>query len=395
MRYASRIEALSDKSLLNAFEVIETPDMISFSAGFPSPETYPLEAIRESFDHVMEESGKEALSYGSTSGYIRLREIIGNRLAEKFDLHYNLEEIIITSGSQQGLDMCGMMFINKGDVVLFENPSYLGAVNALRAHEATLAAVEIDDQGISMESLKAAVEMYGDRIRMIYVNPDHQNPTGRSWSLERRKEFMSFIRDYDIPVVEDGAYAELSFGEELETPLAALDERGQVLYLGTFSKTFCPGLRVAWVCAPRAIMEKILILKNAADLSTSSIAQRQMAYYLDHYSLDDHIRGITAIYLERKDVMIQMLREHFPDSISYTNPKGGLFIWVSLPEGKDSRELLIRAQKRKVSFIPGTSFYPAADRHRELRLNFSNMDPDKIREGMKILGEITAEYLRE
>ncbi len=394
MRYASRMEALSDPSLLRAFEGSVT-DTISFSAGFPSAETYPLKAIQESFNRVMEESGKEALSYGSTSGFAPLRELIGQRLSRRLGLHYRLEEIIITSGSQQGLDMCGMMFINKGDVVLFENPSYLGAVHALRAHEATLAAVELDEEGISMESLEEAVERYGDRIRMIYVNPDHQNPTGRSWSLSRRKAFMEFIRRYDIPVVEDGAYGELSFEGDPCPPLAALDREGQVLYLGTFSKTFCPGLRVAWLCAPATIMEKVLLLKNAADLSTSSIAQRQMAYYLAHYSLDAHIEGIVRLYRERRDVMLRMLEEHFPASVRWTRPGGGLFIWVSLPEGKDARELLLRAQAEKVSFIPGTSFYPAADRHRELRLNFSNMDPEKIREGMTVLGRLTREYLGE
>lgn len=395
MRYATRIDCLADKSLLNAFEFVETEDMITFSAGFPSADTYPLEAIKESFVRVMETVGKEALSYGSTSGYSRLREIIRERLKRKFDVAYSLEEIIITSGSQQGLDMSGMLFVNKGDVVLFENPSYLGAVNSLRAHEAMLVAVEIDEEGISLKKLKTALDHYGDRIKMIYVNPDFQNPTGRSWSVQRRIDFMELMSQYDIPVLEDAAYAELSFGNTLEKPLAFYDKKGQVIYLGTFSKTFCPGLRVAWLCAPKHIMENYLLLKNAADLSSSAIAQRQMAYYLDHYSLDTHIEGIVKIYMERKNVMIEMLREYFPTTVSFTNPGGGLFVWVTLPEGKDTRELLRRALARKVSFIPGNSFYPAGDRLTEMRLNFSNMEPDKIREGMKILGEITTEYLSE
>lgn len=395
MKYASRIDCLEDKSMLNAFEIVETEDMISFSAGFPSAETYPLEAISESFLKVIETSGREALSYCSTSGFIRLREIIGERLEEKFGVQYNLEEIIITSGSQQGLDMSGMLFVNKGDVVLFENPSYLGAVNSLRAHEANLVAIEIDEDGICLEKLTQALEKYGERVKMIYVNPDFQNPTGRSWSGKRRIEFMELMGNYDIPVLEDAAYAELSFEKKLERPLAYYDKNHQVIYLGTFSKTFCPGLRVAWLCAPKNIMEKYLLLKNAADLSSSAIAQRQMAYYLDHYSLDDHIAWITGIYEERKDLMIQLIQDKFPKTVTCTNPKGGLFIWLELPADKDGRELLRRSLPEKISFIPGTSFYPGGNKNNEIRLNFSNMTPDKITKGMTLLGEITTRYLSE
>jgi DNA-binding transcriptional MocR family regulator len=395
MRYASRIDCLADKSLLNAFEIAETDEVISFSAGFPSSETYPLEAIKDSFNKVIEESGKEALSYCSTSGYIRLRETIESRLSNKFGLKYSLDEIIITSGSQQGLDMSGMLFVNKGDVVLFENPSYLGAVNSLRAHEAKLIAIDIDSDGICMDSLKKALDKYGEEIKMIYVNPDFQNPTGRSWSHDRRQEFMETMGKYDIPILEDAAYAELSFERKIEKPLAYYDKHEQVIYLGTFSKTFCPGLRVAWLCAPKNIMEKYLLLKNAADLSSSAIAQRQMAYYLDHYSLDSHIEWITGIYKQRRDLMAKIIDEKFPKTVGYKNPGGGLFIWLELPEGKDGRELLKRALKEKVSFIPGTSFYPAGDRHNEIRLNFSNMKPEKIIEGMSRLAEITKEYLKE
>ena len=395
MKYASRIDSLSDKSLLNAFEIFEAPGTISFSAGFPSSETYPIDEIKEAFNKVMEKEGKEALSYGSTSGYKRLREIISGRLKEKFGISYSLDEIIITSGSQQGLDMSGMLFINKGDIVIFENPSYLGAVNSLRAHEANLVSVGIDQEGINLNELKIALDKYKDKIRMVYVNPDFQNPTGRSWSYNRRKAFMDVMSNYDIPVLEDAAYSELSFEKELLKPLASFDKRGQVIYLGTFSKTFCPGLRVAWLCAPKNIMEKYLLLKNAADLSTSSVAQRQMAYYLDNYSLDQHIEKITLIYKERKDVMVRCLEEYFPKAIRYSNPMGGLFVWVSLPDGKDAGELLGRALENKVSFIPGKAFYPKGDRNEELRLNFSNSAPEEIIKGMRVLGEITHKYINE
>ena len=291
--------------------------------------------------------------------------------------------------------MSSMLFINKGDVVLFETPSYLGAVNALKAYEAELVALPTDREGLIIDSLKDALDQYGERVKLIYVIPDFQNPTGRSWSTERRKEFVTFISNYEIPVIEDAAYAELSFEDKLEKSLSYYDKKGQIVYVGTFSKTFCPGLRVAWLCAKESLMEKYLILKNAADLSSSAVAQRQMAYYLEHYNLDAHIKKIAALYKERRNVMMEILYREFPKEVHYVIPKGGLFIWLELPENKDSRELLKRALAEKVAFIPGGSFYPSGVKNSELRLNFSNMKKEEIIKGMTILGRLTKEYLSE
>lgn len=395
MKFASRMECLQDKALLNAMELTETKDMISFSAGFPSPETYPIGDIKESFIQVLDREGKEALSYCSTSGYGKLREIIAERMHDKFQISYRTEEVIITSGSQQALDMSSMLFINRGDVVLFETPSYLGAVSALKAYEAELVALPTDKEGLIMEPLKQALDQYGDRVKLIYVIPDFQNPTGRSWSTQRREEFIDLISSYDIPVIEDAAYSELSFEEQLEKPLSYYDKKGQVVYVGTFSKTFCPGLRVAWLCARESLMEKYLILKNAADLSSSAIAQRQMANYLQHNNLDAHIKWITGLYKERRDLMMEVIDREFPKEAHYVVPRGGLFIWLELPENKDSRELLRRAMAEKVAFIPGGSFYPSGVKNNELRLNFSNMSKEQIITGMSILGRLTGEYLAE
>lgn len=395
MKFASRLEFLQDKELLNAMELTETDDMISFSAGFPSPETYPVEDIKDAFVKVLETEGKAALSYCSTSGYGELRELIAKRMKDKFDLRFQKDEVIITSGSQQALDMSGMLFINKGDVVLFETPSYLGAVNALKAYEAELVAVPTDRNGIEIHALKQALERYGDRVKLIYVIPDFQNPTGRSWSTKRRQDFMEFISEYDIPVLEDAAYSELSFEEQIEKPLSYYDQNGQVVYIGTFSKTFCPGLRVAWLCAHKDIMEKYLVLKNAADLSSSAIAQIQMAYYLKHNDLDAHIKKISNLYKKRRDLMMEIIDREFPKEVHYVVPKGGLFVWLELPENKDSRELLRRAMAEKVAFIPGGSFYPSSAKNNELRLNFSNMTHEEIIKGMTILGRLTKEYLQE
>jgi len=396
MQYANRMKFLEDKSLLNAMEqIVETDDMISFSGGFPSSETYPVEEIRASFIKTLELDGKSALSYSPSSGFGPLRKIIAERMFQKFGVNYGFDEIMITNGSQQGLGMSAMLFVNKDDIVIFEVPSYLGAVNALRAHEANLVSVETDEDGIKIEELRKTLDKYGKKVKMIYVNPDYQNPTGRSWSVARREAFMELVSKYDIPVLEDAAYSELAFEEELRKPLSFFDQKGQVIYIGTFSKNFCPGLRVAWLCARKEIMEKILVLKNAADLSSSAICQMQMAHYLTDFNLDRHIDKIITLYKHRRDVMLDAIQKTFPEKVKYTVPKGGLFIWVTLPENKDARVLLSRAAERKVAFVPGGAFYPSGAKNNEFRLNFSNMEDEKIIRGISILGELLREYLSE
>ena len=395
MKYAKRLSHLEDKSLLNAFQLVENKNMISFSAGFPSSETYPIEPIRESMDRVLKTQGQEALSYCSTSGYMGLRTIMQDRMAKKFGLHYHVDEIIITSGSQQALDMSGMLFINEGDIVIFEAPSYLGAVNALRAYEAELVSVPTDREGMIISELQRVMNQYGERVRMVYVNPDFQNPTGRSWSEQRRKDFMHVMKDYDVPVLEDAAYSEICFEGELPKPLAAFDQRGQVIYTGTFSKIFCPGLRVAWLCARQEIMEKYLVLKNAADLSSSTIAQLQMADYMSHNNIDEHIQMISNLYRRRRDAMAKAIDTFFPKEAHFEMPKGGLFIWIELPKDKDATELLRRAGKQNVSFITGAAFYPSAKQNNEFRLNFSNMSEEDTQKGISILGKLITDYLGE
>ena len=395
MRFANRIAVLEDKELLGLMQLAERPDIISFSGGFPSPETYPIDEIKDSFVKVLEEAGKEALSYSSASGYAPLREAIANRMNKNYGLRIDKSEMIITSGSQQALDMSGMLFIDKGDVILFETPSYLGALNALKAYEAELVSVPTDKDGIEIGALKEAIDKYGDRIKLIYVIPDYQNPTSRSWSSQRRKEFVEFISNYDIAVLEDAAYAELSFSDHLNEPLITYDKRGQIVYCGTFSKTFCPGLRVAWIYATKDILDKFLVLKTSVDLSSSAIAQRQMVYYMDHYDYDGHIKKITSLYRSRRDLMMKLAKEHFPKEVTYDYPTGGLFLWASLPEGKDSRELLALALEENVAFVPGASFYPKNAKINEMRINFSNMSEEKMIKGIAILGKIMTKYINK
>ena len=395
MEFADRILRLEDRSLLEIMEIPTSDQIISFAGGFPSPETYPLKEIEATFLGAIEEAGPKVFAYASTSGLPSLRQQILKRMEDKLGVRYEMDEIIVTSGSQQGVDMSGMLFVNKDDVILFETPSYLGAVNALRAYEAELVGVPMDQEGIEIQALKDCLEKYGDRVKLIYVIPDFQNPTGRSWSTKRRKAFMQEMSNYDIPIVEDGAYSELSFEKEPQQPLCAYDTNGQVVYVGTFSKSFCPGLRVAWLCARKELMEKYLVLKSASDLASSTIAQYQMSYYLKHFDMDGHVKEISLIYKHRRNVMADAIEQHFPEEVKYVLPKGGLFIWAELPEGKDTRELLKRAIAKNVTFVPGSSFYPGDRKYHQLRLNFSNMNDVETEKGIKILGALIKEYLAE
>lgn len=395
MKFADRILRLEDRSLLEIMEIPTGDEIISFSGGFPSPETYPMEEIEAAFLGSIKEVGPKVFAYASTSGLPSLRQHISKRMEDKLGVHYEMDEIIITSGSQQGVDMSGMLFVNKDDVILFETPSYLGAVSALRAYEAELVGVPMDQDGIEIQALKECLKKYGDRVKMIYVIPDFQNPTGRSWSTARRKAFMEEMSHHDIPVVEDGAYSELSFEKEPQQPLCAYDTKGQVVYVGTFSKSFCPGLRVAWLCARKKLMEKYLVLKSASDLASSTIAQYQMSYYMEHFDLDSHVEGISLIYKHRRNVMADAIEQYFPEEVKYVLPKGGLFIWAELPEGKDTRELLKRAIANNVTFVPGSSFYPGDRKYHQMRLNFSNMNDSETEKGIQILGRLIKDFLAE
>ncbi|MEG1583519.1 MAG: PLP-dependent aminotransferase family protein [Anaerovorax sp.] len=341
----------------------------------------------------MQRDAKAALSYSNTIGYDPLRIQIAERMKKNTGLDFEKEQVLLTSGSQQGLDLSGLLFIDKGDIVLFETPSYLGALNVLKVYEAQLVAVPTDEEGIITEALEEALKKYGERVKLVYVNPDYQNPTGRSWSHERRGEFIKLVSAYNIAVIEDGAYAELSFGEKRRLPLITYDQVGQVIYLGTFSKTFCPGLRIGWILANRTLIQQYLALKTNVDLSAASILQRQVSYYLESKDLDKHIGEITSLYKHRRDVMVKAIKTQFPLQVKSNVPEGGLFIWVELPHGSDTRELLKACIQENVAFVPGAAFYPHGDRNNEMRLNFSNVPDEDIERGITILGGAIKKYL--
>jgi 2-aminoadipate transaminase len=386
---------LLDKDLLGLMELAARPDIISFAGGFPSVDVFPTKEMALVTELIMKESGNEALQYASTTGFLPLREKISERMNRLHTLSSTFDDIIITSGSQQTLDMLSMIFLDEGDIVLCESPTYLGAMNAFKAYTSHFIEVPTEEDGMDMEALRNILAFKGDKIKLIYVIPDFQNPTGTAWSIEKRKEFMAIMQDYQIPVIEDGAYYDLAYEETNRPSLVSMDTKEQVIYVGSFSKIFCPGLRVAWVYGPKNVIEAITVIKPNIDLSSSSISQRLVNKYMEMYDLEAHIKAACQVYKSRRDTMLSIIESDFPKSIQYTKPQGGFFTWIELPNNKNARELLELALEEGVAFVPGESFYPNSQVENVLRINFSNMSEDVIEVGAKKLAKIVTKFIDE
>jgi 2-aminoadipate transaminase len=380
--FAKRIENMKASEIREILKITEKPEIISFAGGLPAPELFPIEEMKDVAARVLDEDGRHALQYSTTEGYTPLREKIAARMNNKFNTSVSCENILITSGSQQGLDFIGKLFLDEGDVILCERPTYLGAISAFKAYQPNFVEVASDNEGMLIDDLKKALDTYKN-VKMIYIVSNFQNPTGITWSYERRMQFMEVVNKYEVPVIEDNPYGELRFEGTQIPSIKSMDKKGLVMYLGTFSKIFCPGLRIAWVAADNNIIQKLVTIKQAGDLQSSTISQREIDKYLEIYDIDKNIEKICAVYKSRRDTMIKTIQKEFPASIKYTYPEGGLFNWVELPEHINARQLLDECLKVNVAFVPGGSFYANSPKENTFRLNYSNMPEDRIAEGIK------------
>ncbi len=387
VKFAKRIDNMKGSEIREAIKLTLKPGMISFAGGLPAPEMFPVAEMKDAANHVLEEAGAVAMQYATTEGYDPLREKIAARMKEKHDIHTVSEQILITNGSQQGLDFSGKLFLDEGDVVLFESPSYMGAFNAFKAYQPRFMEVPTDEEGMIPDALEKILQTT-ERVKMIYVIPDFQNPTGRTWSLERRKAFMEIINRYNIPVIEDNPYGELRYEGEAVPSLKSMDEKGLVIFLGSFSKILAPGYRIGWICAAPEILQKYIFIKQGADLQPSTVSQMEISRFMELYDLDAHVERIRKLYGSRRNLMLDTMKETFPAQVKYTNPKGGLFTWVELPENMDAKEVLMKCVEKNVAYIPGGAFYPEGGKENTFRLNFSNMPEDKIVEGIRRIGEV-------
>ena len=332
VQFASRMDLLHGSEIRELLKLTAQPDIISFAGGLPAAELFPVEEMMAASKAVLEEHGREALQYSTTEGFPRLREQIAERMLAKNNIHTDPDHILVTSGSQQGLDFSARVFLNPGDVVLLESPSYLGAVNAFKACEPRFIEVPTDDGGMMMDELEKILATT-ERVKMIYVIPDFQNPTGRTWDLDRRHRFMEIINKYEIPVVEDNPYGELRFEGEYMPALKSLDTKGLVIYLGTFSKILAPGYRLGWVCADDAILSKFNFMEQAASLQASTIGQMEVAKWIDMFDLDGHVTKIRECYRKRRTVMLDTLEREL-----HVHPSRRRPVRVGRPAGVHGRE---------------------------------------------------------
>ncbi|HET6598167.1 MAG TPA: PLP-dependent aminotransferase family protein [Anaerolineales bacterium] len=401
-RYAHRIQRMESSVIRELLKLTEQPDIISFAGGLPAPDVFPVEQFREACNYVMDNFGPQALQYSTTEGYRPLREMIARHTA-RYNIEITADNILITSGSQQALDFIGRLFLNRGDYIVVESPTYVGALQAWNAYGAQYIPVRADKDGMIVDELEAALRI---GPKFIYVLPNFQNPSGSTLSLERRHQLIELADRYGVPIVEDDPYGQLRY-EGVHIPsIVSLDSEyrglnggghysGNVIYISTFSKLLAPGLRLAWVIAPPEVIRKLVMTKQAADLHTSSFNQYVAYEVAKGGFLDEHVKLIRAVYKERRDVMFEMMEEMFPQGVTWTKPKGGMFLWVTLPEEMDAKEVLKRAVERKVAFVPGEAFHPRGGGANTMRINFSYSSPETIREGVRRLATTLKESIQE
>lgn len=370
-------------------KVAEQPDVLSFAGGLPAPELFPVEAIANAHAAVLARDGQAALQYSITEGFGPLREWVRVRLARS-GIHVAIEQVLITNGSQQGIDLTARVLLDPGDAVAVENPSYVAALQTFAGCEATFLPVESDDDGMNVDDLERVMALRTPKL--IYVVPDFHNPKGTTLSRERRARLVRLAEERRIPILEDNPYGELRFRGETPPPLAALDGDGVVIHLGTFSKTLAPGLRLGWMVGPKELIRAATIAKQAADLHTATLAQRAVAELLKTFDYDGHLDVIRRAYGERCLAMLASLERHLPAGSRWTRPDGGLFVWAELPQGMSADAMFAAALEEKVAFVPGSAFFAHAPRAEMLRLNYSNRSPEMIEEGMARLGRVARRF---
>ncbi len=384
--FARRTELLKASEVRELLKLSEKNEIISFGGGLPAEETFPIEEMRDICIDIFNENPAKAMQYAISEGHIGLRETIVELMSKK-GIIADIDNILITSGSQQGLDLTAKVFLDEGDTILCESPTYLSAINAFKPFYPKFEEIKMDEDGLIPEDLEIKLKK-SIRCKFLYTVPDYQNPTGRRMSLERRKSLVELANRYDLVIIEDSPYSELCFDNNKLPPVKSFDTEGRVVFLSTFSKTVCPGYRIGWACASPEIINKYILFKQGTDLHTNYFAQMQIASYFEKYDIDEHIKSNIKIYKSRRDTMINSIKDSFPEEVEYTKPEGGMFLWVTLPEKINTRELLCKAMKRGVAFVQGSAFYPNGGHQNTMRLNFSGLKEEKIIKGISILGEL-------
>ncbi len=389
-RFARRLDVMKASEIRELLKITQRPEVISFAGGLPAPELFPVADLKEVAADVLEREGTKALQYSTTEGHPGLREQIARRMNRDLGTAFAASQVLVTSGSQQGLDLTGKLFLDEGDEVLCESPTYIGAINAFRAYQPRFVDVPTDDDGMIPAELERCIAA-ARNPKFVYAIPTFQNPTGRTWTVERRRAVLEVAARHGLVVVEDDPYGQLCFEGTTPPSLSALAAGQPVVYLGTFSKIFCPGMRIGWLAAPPDLYEKYVLAKQGLDLNTSTLGQYQLLAYLERFDLDAGIARIREVYRRRRAAMLAGIEAEFPAGVTWTRPRGGLFLWVTLPAAVSARDALARALEQNVAFVPGGSFFPNGGHENTMRLNYSNMPEERITEGIRRLGGVLRE----
>lgn len=391
-KFSKRVPADGTDAVGAILKAAADPKIISFAGGLPAPELFPVEGMKEATDKVYAEHGQQALQYGAAKGVTELRELILKRVKEKENIDAKLENVMVTTGSEQAIDLVGKAFVNPGDTVLVEEPTYLCALDVFRSYGANFVSVPMDDDGMKMDALEEALKAHPETA-LVYTVPNFQNPTGRTMPAERRKKFAELAAKYDVPVLEDNPYGDIRFAGEHVPSVKSFDHAGKVFYMSTFSKILAPGFRLGWLVADPKVIEKLTVLKQSADLHTDNLVQYVVTEFFKENDVDAHVKEISDLYRKRKQLMIDGIKKYFPKDVKYTDPEGGMFLWVEVPGVTDTVELFKQCLEHNVAFVPGDPFFAGKPQPGTFRLNYSNMQEDQIEVGLKRLGEALSQAL--
>ncbi len=390
-RLAHRTTRMKSSVIRELLKFTQLPEVISFAGGLPAPELFPVREFEEACRHILRNEGEIALQYGPTEGYPPLKQWLADTMS-KYGIWVELDNILLTSGSQQALDLLGKVFVEPGACLMTSAPTYLGALQAWNAYEGEYCTVPLDDDGMRVEELPAILEKEGCP-RFLYVLPNFHNPAGTTLPPERREQLAKIARQYDLILIEDDPYGELRFEGDYLTPLFCLAPE-RTIYLSTFSKTLAPGIRLGWIVAPKSIISRLVQAKQGADLHTSTFVQMIANDICQRGILRQHVKRLRKDYKKRRDTMLEALEEHWPQECSWTHPQGGLFLWARVPEKLNTKDMLDKAVEHKVAYVPGFAFYPTeGDGLNTMRLNFSNSTVEQINEGIYRLGKVIKEEI--
>lgn len=394
-KFAKRMEMGDSKEIDDCIALImkltTMKDVISFAGGLPNDEVFPVEEMKQVSKKVLEVYGGSALQYSATEGEKELREAIANQIMKASGIDADPDCVMVTCGSQQALEFSGRVFLNPGDVVVCENPSYVGAITAFKAYKPKFVDVKMDENGMEMDDLERVLKE-NPNTKFIYTVPDFQNPTGKTLPVDRRKKMVELANKYDVLILEDNPYGNLRFEGEKLPAIKSFDKNDRVIFHGTFSKIFCPGLRIGWVYADKETLSQYLLVKQSVDLQTNTMAQKEVAMYMKMFDLKENVKKIVDVYRRKRDLMLEAIEENFPKNCTFTRPNGGLFIWVTLPKYMDASKVLEKAMEAKVGFVPGIAFYANGGVRNNFRLNFSSMGDEEIKTGIKRLGKVLKDF---